>query len=76
MTIDEALSEPDYIEDTVDAYRVLAAEVRRLRSAIEAVKVLPRFADMGNCMYGVQKDAQGEWIYREDVLDALEGQGK
>lgn len=51
----------------------LLREVDTLRESIEAVKALQRYADVEESQYGVMKSADGEWIYRDDVLDVLEG---
>ena len=79
MTIEQALEEADFIsegcgvsERTARATMTLAAEVRRLRAAVEAVRALERYADVEESQYGVVKRADGEWIYRDDVLGALE----
>ena len=79
MTIEQALEEADCItggrdvsERTARATMTLAAEVRRLRAAVEAVRALERYADVEESQYGVVKRADGEWIYRDDVLGALE----
>ena len=69
MTIEQALEEADFItggrdvsERTARATMTLAAEVRRLRAGVEAVKVLP-------WCYGHHHDGL---IDRDDVLAALE----
>ena len=64
MTVDEALSEPDYIEDTVDAYRVLQAEVRRLRAAVEEIGDKSRTFQIA---YGNYR-----WVKVDEVLAILE----
>lgn len=52
-----------------DCIVTLAAEVRRLRAAVEAVRALPRY----DCLFdGMHVDTDGDWIDRDDVLAALE----
>lgn len=61
MTVEEALAYADdasNIWGPKDASRVLAAEVRRLRAAVEAVRALPR--------------DRFDFIDRDDVIAALE----
>ena len=82
MTIDEALQFADILGDLNGKFNetefksevtlTLAAEVRRLRAGVEAVRALERYADVEESQYGVVKRADGEWIYRDDVLGALE----
>ena len=70
--VDAALAyvaDPDghtgHIWNEGDAARVLAAEVRRLRAAVEAVKALPSYR---------RPDTDGLWMDADDVLAALEGE--
>lgn len=50
---------------------ILAAEVRRLRAGVEAVRALPRY----DCLFdGMHVDTDGDWIDRDDVLAALEAE--
>ena len=67
MTIDEALEEADFIsegcgvsEQTARATMTLAAEVRRLRAGVEAVRALQGYYELG------------EYLDRSDVLAALD----
>lgn len=78
MTIDEALTQVDYagpsdrrdtLPCTVVAAKILAAEVRRLRAAIERVKALDRY-DCKDEYMALWPD--GDWIDRADVLRILE----
>ena len=78
MTVEEALEEADFItggrdvsERTARATMTLAAEVRRLRAGVEAVRALPRY----DCLFdGMHVDTDGDFIDRDDVLAALEMQ--
>lgn len=75
--VDRALKySEDFDSDKVeynelDALRVLAAEVRRLRAAVEAVRALGRY-DCKDEYMALSPD--GDWIDRDDVLAALEGE--
>jgi hypothetical protein len=60
---------------TLTALVVLAAKVRRLRAAVEAIRALPRHnAVTGSYAVGVRMDCHddGEWIYADDALRILE----
>lgn len=65
---------------TVPEIAVLAAEVDRLRAAVERVKALPRYVvsfrrgfddDMS-----IYRDENGTWLDLDDVLAALDPEGE
>ena len=76
MTIDEAFEVADMpmgralVSMRVEACDVLAAEVRRLRAGVEAIRALPSYDHMDT--YMAMRDV-GDWIDRDEVLDILEG---
>lgn len=83
MTIDKAIEEADFIaegcdvsEQTARATVTLAAEVRRLRAAVEAVRALPRFDLDGGyddqCGVSRANCPDGAYLDADDVLAALE----
>ena len=60
-------------ENAADYANELLSEIDRRRESIEAVKALQRYADVEESEFGLAKSVYGEWIYRDDVLDVLEG---
>ena len=50
MTIEQALAELDNCGNLGPAVRVVCAEVRRLRAAVEAVEALPSYEHMDTYM--------------------------
>lgn len=71
VTIEQALEELDNCGNLGPAVRVVCAEVRRLRAAIEAVNALPRLMQEEDCM---RVSECGYYIDRGDVLRILEGE--
>ena len=85
MTVEEALTHVDYagpsdrrdtLPCTVVAAKILAAEVRRLRAGVEAVRALPRFDLDGGyddqCGVSRANCSDGAYMDADDVLAALE----
>ena len=76
MTIDEAMYGAENpitlsYSRAETALFVLAAEVRRLRAAVEAVKELPRLMQEEDCM---RVSERGYYVDRAYVLRILEGE--
>ena len=66
LTVEKALQIEEAASKTSGIERILAAEVRRLHAAVEAVRALPRVE--------ILKRYQ-DLLYRDEVLRILDGDG-